>query len=65
MSIFYDLNYHQSKIHTILKNKDIQVINGLDMLIYQAIKSIELWSSREIIKEIDIENIKKYLLESK
>jgi len=63
--VFYDLNYHQSKIHTILKSKDIQVINGLDMLIYQAIKSIELWSSREIVKEVNIENIKKYLLESK
>ena len=26
--IFYDLNYHQSNIHSILKDKDIQVIAG-------------------------------------
>ena len=33
------------------------------MLIYQAIKSIELWFNQEIIGKIDINEIKKYLKE--
>ena len=65
MSIFYDLNYIESKTHTILKDKDIKVIDGLDMLIYQAIKSVELWSNQAIIDAVSINDIKKYLMESK
>ena len=64
IKVFYDLNYHESKFHSILKDKDIQVIGGLDMLIYQAIKSIEFWVDKEIIDEIDISKIKKYVKES-
>ena len=64
IKVFYDLNYHQSKIHSILNEKDIQVIDGLEMLIYQAIKSIELWCNEEIIGKINIKDIKKYLMES-
>ena len=33
------------------------------MLIYQAIKSIELWCNQEIMKTININEIKKYLKE--
>ena len=33
------------------------------MLIYQAIKSIELWLNKEIISQINIDNIKEYLKE--
>ena len=61
MKIFYDLNYYKYEFHSILKNKDIQIITGLDMLIYQAIKSIEIWLQRELYAKIDIEEIKNYL----
>jgi len=61
MKYFYDLNYHQSDFHAILEEKDIKVILGLDMLIYQAIKSIEIWLGYELIDQIDIEEIKFYL----
>ena len=64
IKIFYDLNYLPSRIHSILENEDIQIISGLDMLIYQAIKSIELWSNKRIIDEINIEEVKKYLIKS-
>ena len=63
VKVFYDLNYHKSKFYSILQNKDIQIIGGLDMLIYQAIKSIELWCNQEIMEQININEIKKYLKE--
>ena len=63
VKIFYDLNYHQSKFYSILNNQDIQIIEGLDMLIYQAIKSIELWLNKEIISKINVNDIKQYLKE--
>ena len=63
VKVFYDLNYHKSKFYSILQNKDIQIIGGLDMLIYQAIKSIELWCNQEIMETININEIKKYLKE--
>ena len=63
VKIFYDLNYHQSKFYSILNNQDIQIIEGLDMLIYQAIKSIELWLNKEIISKINVDDIKQYLKE--
>ena len=58
---FYDLNYHKSKLHNILRSKDIKVIVGLDMLIYQAIKSVEIWLGYEFSNKIDIKEIKTYL----
>ena len=63
VEVFYDLNYHRTEFHSILENKDIHVIGGLDMLIYQAIKSIELWCNQEIMEKININEIKKYLKE--
>ena len=58
---FYDLSYHRSDFHAILEQKDIKVILGLDMLIYQAIKSVEIWLGYEFLNQIDIEQIKDYL----
>ena len=58
---FYDLNYNKSDLHDMLESKDIKVLIGLDMLIYQAIKSIEIWLQRELCDKIDIEEIKNYL----
>ena len=58
---FYDLNYHKSKLHNILRSKDIKVIVGLDMLIYQAIKSVEIWFDYEFSNQINIKEIKTYL----
>ena len=61
MRVFYDLNYHKTQFHNTLIEKDIKVISGLDMLIYQAIKSIEIWLEEEFINKINIEEIKAYL----
>ena len=63
IKVFYDLNYHQSNFHKILDEKDIKVFLGLDMLIYQAIKSIEIWLGGESFDQIDIEKIKHNLKE--
>ena len=65
VEIFYDLNYIESEIHDIMKLKDIKVIDGLDMLIYQAVKSVELWSNKKIMDTINTNDIRKYLLELK
>jgi len=61
LKIFYDLNYYKYEFHSILKNEDIQIITGIDMLIYQAIKSIEIWFNIDVINKINIKDIKKYL----
>lgn len=58
---FYDLNYHRNNFHNLLEGKDIKVILGLDMLIYQAIKSVEIWLKFDFANKIDIKEIKNYL----
>ena len=58
---FYDLNYHRNNFHNLLEEKDIKVILGLDMLIYQAIKSVEIWLKFDFANKIDIKEIKNYL----
>lgn len=55
----YDVNYDKDGVTDFLYrflNMDVDVIDGKDMLFYQAIKSQEIWRD-EIIKEEDILNI--------
>ena len=61
MQFFYDLNYNRVQFHETLEQKDIKVILGLDMLIYQAIKSIEIWLEYDFFDKIKKEEIKTYL----
>lgn len=65
----YDVNYDKDGVTDFLYrflNMDVDVIDGRDMLFYQAIKSQEIWRD-EIIKEEDVLNIysefKKVFLE--
>ena len=57
-----DINYHMSNI---ISNKiEAQVtINGLDMLIYQGIRSNEIWLQKDLEKSIDCSKLHNYLLE--
>lgn len=55
----YDVNYDKDGVTDFLYrflNMDVDVIDGKDMLFYQAIKSQEIWRD-EIIKEEDVLNI--------
>lgn len=59
--IVYDLVYNprETMLLKMAKQKGAKVINGLDMLIFQAAKSFELWTG----KEMPVKEIKKDLLQ--
>lgn len=64
LSFAYDLNYSVDKVTDFLSrfvDRDIDLIDGRDMLFYQAIKAQEIWRGEEIDEE-DVLNIyKKYI----
>lgn len=59
--IVYDLVYNppMTKFLKIAQNKGAEVVSGLDMLIFQAGKSFELWTG----KEMPIAETKKFLIQ--
>jgi shikimate dehydrogenase len=59
--IVYDIVYNppMTKLLKMAQNKGAEVISGLDMLIFQAGKSFELWTG----KEMPIAETKKFLLQ--
>ena len=54
-----DLNYHL-KVTEFLNyfNSDVEIKNGLDMLIYQALMSIDIWFNDNLRAFIDFEDLK-------
>ena len=57
----YDVNYNKYRMTDFLykfSSMDIQVIDGLDMLFYQGIKSQEIWRDK-VIEQEDVSNIYK------
>ena len=59
-----DLNYHL-KVTKFLNyfNSSVKIKNGLDMLIYQALMSLDIWYNKKLSLSIDIEDLKKHLIE--
>ena len=60
----YDLNYYL-KVTEFLNyfNSDVKVQNGLHMLIYQALMSIDIWFNDKLSQSIHIEDLQKYINE--
>lgn len=50
--VFIDVNYQETKFLTDVKQFSGKAINGVDMLIYQAAKSFEIWFSKKANSEI-------------
>ena len=59
-----DLNYHL-KVTEFLNwfNPDVNIKNGLDMLIYQGLMSVDIWYEKDISTLIDINILKNKLTE--
>ena len=59
-----DLNYHL-KVTEFLNyfNSDVEIKNGLDMLIYQALMSIDVWLNDNLSPAIHVEDLRKHINE--
>ena len=59
-----DLNYY-FKVTKFLNcfNSDVKIKNGLDMLIHQALMSIDIWYGDNLSASIDIVDLKNRLME--
>ncbi len=60
----FDLNYYL-KVTEFLNcfNSDVKIQNGLHMLIYQALMSIDIWFNDKLSQAIHIEDLQKYINE--
>ena len=62
--LWIDLLYTKlstKKLKLINQKKKNMYVNGLDMLIFQALASIEIWFSKNIISNVDLDDLKKEL----
>ena len=59
--LFIDLNYIETELIKLIKKNKINVIMSIDMLIYQAIKSFNIWFNNAG-KQINFNQIKQHLL---
>ena len=59
-----DINYMPKKTKFIIdaENAGATAINGLDMLIYQALISIDIWVDENVSNTIDTYKVKKILI---
>ena len=57
IKLFIDLNYVETNLSLILKNKNINVISGKDMFIYQALKTYEIWFGQHNSSYDDIKRL--------
>lgn len=53
--ILYDLNYRVETCHFLHKHQQYTHINGIEMLVYQAVKSFEIWNKCNVKQSIILE----------
>ena len=59
-----DLNYHLKATEFLnYFNSSVKIKNGLDMLIHQALMSIDIWYKGDITSSVDVCKLKEYLIE--
>ena len=63
--IFYDVIYNPTKTKFLKEAQEIgaKTLNGMDMLIYQAILSNEIWLGKKLLHQINFNDIKKSIME--
>ena len=63
--IFYDVIYNPIKTKFLKEAQEIgaKTLNGIDMLIYQAILSNEIWLGKKLLHQINFNDIKKSIME--
>ncbi len=60
---YIDINYNISE--NIISNINAnRMVDGLDMLIFQAIKSIEIWMENDILQGVDYQSLHKHIMEN-
>ena len=59
--IIRDVNKKRNKLSIKYKNKVKKSVNGLEMLIFQAIKSIEIWTETTYNVDQKLDSIKQQL----
>jgi len=57
IKLFVDLNYFDTELSLKLKNDKIDVVLGIDMFIYQALKSFEIWFGQHNSSYNDIKRL--------
>ena len=62
--ILIDINYNPLKTKFLIHGEKagVKSVNGLDMLIYQALTSIDIWLEKNISSNIDFKKIKRLLI---
>ena len=63
INIYIDMNYNV-KSNFITGIKADKIIDGVDMLIFQAIKSIEIWMENDILHSVDYHRLRKHIIEN-
>ena len=59
-----DLNYHLKATEFLnYFNSSVNTKNGLDMLIYQALMSLDIWYNKNLSLSIDVGDLKRKLIE--
>jgi shikimate dehydrogenase len=63
INIYIDMNYNIKSNFIASINAD-KTIDGVDMLIFQAIKSIEIWMENDILDSVDYHRLRKHIIEN-
>ena len=61
MELFVDLNYMETLFTKTLADKKYDVILGLDMFIFQALKSFDIWFDNKYHNKISFQEVKALL----
>ena len=57
IKLFIDINYVETNLSLMLKNKNIDIVLGKDMFIYQALKTFEIWFGQHNSSYNDIKRL--------
>jgi len=53
-----DVNYVDNNLSNSLKDKNIQIVKGYDMLLFQALKNLDIWFDKKYSTKIDINKLR-------
>lgn len=60
---YIDINYNISD-NIIFNINASKIVDGIDMLIFQGIKSIEIWMENDILHDVDYHSLHKHIMEN-